>query len=121
MDVFKFNKNFLSIMGIIPSHRTKKPFEKPFKAFSFYFNLIYLGSIVVFSVTYVYDHFTDLAQLSDIMISFMTILGGIAVIGSFISIARNEEKVNLLNNELQNIVRTGDNKTSFSNKYYMYD
>lgn len=65
---------------------------------------MHLLALVISLAAYIYVHFTDFSQLPDTMMSFISMFGCAASIGSYISIAMNKENVKILNNELQDIV-----------------
>lgn len=110
MKVFKSNKILFYVVGILPYHRIKKPYDEIVKAISFVVHSILCVSAVLFSAAYIYGHFTDFSQLPDIILNFVVMFAITATIGAYGSVAINAEKVKLLNNELQQIVTKGNAK-----------
>lgn len=110
LKVLKSNEILFSIVGILSFDRLKKPFDQIIQKFSFYFNAICLGMWGVFSAVYIYGHFSGFSKLQDIIMAFMMVFGALATLGSFLSVASNKEKVEALDDELQEIVEEGSSK-----------
>lgn len=94
-------------MGIYPFQRLKKPYDKYVQTFSFYLFFTNLGMIIAASAVYLYSNFSSVRQLPDAVVAFLTIFACLANVGSYLTIVKNKEKLEQLNDKLQEIVDNG--------------
>lgn len=98
------------MVGILPYHRIKKPYDEIVKTFSFAMHLILCGLAAACSAAYILSHFSDFSQLPDTILTFAVMIASTATIGAYSSVVINEEKVKFLNYELEQIVTKGNAK-----------
>lgn len=108
MKVLKYNKIFFTALGMYSFKRIKKPFDKLVQALSFCLFPTVLGVSVTSSCAYLYQNFSNIQQLPDMIGAFLPIVGCLGQLGSYLSFVKNKKKLEDLEDELQEIVDKGE-------------
>lgn len=108
MNVLKFNKVYLTILGIYPVNRISKSCVGSTRNTGFYFFLLSLSTLAGSSAAYMHRNFSDWSNLPSYTTALCVIVACFGNIGSFISINANRKHIEHVRAELQQIVNKGE-------------
>lgn len=113
MEVLKSNKVCLTILGVYPSSRIKRPYNEYCKIFAFVFSNINLGLLFGSVLVYILKNINSFSAASDSMTAFTVFFCTPACLASAICLNMKRNKLDKLYIELQKTVKHGENSNEF--------